>query len=299
MDIFKSARTHQLNAGRIAGRALAFGSELVSEGALLLDVAEAVEGYIVEEGGSVAFPVNLAINSVAAHYSPDHLDKKRFERGDLVKLDVGAHEKGYIGDTAVTLEVTTHSHDAMIKASREALGAALEMMRPGVDLAMVGGRIEDTISSYGYTPVRNLTGHSMEKFNLHAGLSVPNTREKLPGKVKVGDLIAIEPFATDGAGKVDGHKKSNIYRLHRDDVPLKGPAKDLVRLANRDCRTLPFSERWASRIMERPAPVLQQLVRKRCITSYPILSEVKGGMVTQAEHTVLITGDGCEVTTRV
>jgi methionyl aminopeptidase len=299
MELFGKPTTHMKNAGRLAGRALAHGRELIKEGALLLDVANSVEEFIVKEGGSVAFPVNLAINSVAAHYTPDHQDKTRFERGDVVKLDVGAHERGYIGDTALTVEVTTHQHQSMVKASREALNAAIEMMRPGVDLSMVGSRVEETIRSFGFQPIRNLTGHSMERYNLHAGLSVPSVKERVKAEVKPGQLIAIEPFATDGAGKVDGHKKSNIYRLHREGAQLKGPAEELVKLVNKEYRTLPFSERWAAGKISRPAPVLQQLVRQRAITSYPILVDVKGGTVTQAEHTVLITEDGCEVLTRI
>jgi methionyl aminopeptidase len=172
------------------------------------------------------------------------------------------------------------------------------MMRPGVDLAMVGARVQDTISSFGFKPVRNLTGHSMERYNLHAGLSVPNVKEKTGGQVNAGDLIAIEPFATDGAGKVDGHKKSNIYRMHREGADVKGPARDLTKAIQREFRTLPFSERWAAGQVKKPSPVLQQLVRQRVITSYPILVDVGGGTVTQAEHTVLITEDGCDVLTR-
>lgn len=299
MDLFKNTETHMRNAGRIAGEALAFGSGLIKEGALLLEVAEAVEAFIVDKGGSVAFPVNIAINSQAAHFTPSHDDDLRFRRGDVVKLDVGAHQKGYIGDTALTVEVGTHHCEAMIRASRAALDVALDLIRPGVSLAMVGGRIEETIKSFGFRPIRNLTGHSMERYNLHAGLSIPNINEKVPGEVRAGQLIAIEPFATDGAGKVDGHKKSNIYRLHREDTPLKGPSKDLVKGAQKEFRTLPFSERWAARRVNKPAPILQQLVRQRAIQSYPILNDVKGGTVTQAEHTILITEDGCDVLTRV
>jgi len=298
LELFTNPVARQRRAGRLAAMALVHGRELIKEGALLLDVAESVEDFIRAEGGCVAFPVNIAINSVAAHYTPDHIDGARFERGDVVKLDVGVHDDGYIGDTALTLEVTTHKCDAMIKASREALGVAIEMMRPGVDLAMLGGRVQETIESYGYVPIRNLTGHSMERYSLHAGLSIPNVREHVEGRVKAGDLIAIEPFATDGAGKVDGTKKSNIYRLHKEISDLKGPARDLMKKVNAQFRTLPFSERWASRHVERPGPLLQKLVRERAISSYPILVDVKDGLVTQAEHTVLITQDGCEVLTK-
>jgi len=206
-------------AGRIAAEARDYGESLVKEDALLLDAAEKVEKYILEKGAKPAFPVNIGINDVAAHYTPRHDDKTVFRKGEIVKIDVGAHVDGYIGDTACTVEVETNRYTRMIKASKEALEAALELIKPDIDLSIVGSAVEQTIRSYSFVPVSNLTGHSLKQFQLHAGKSVPNISTNVKEKIKKDDVLAVEPFATNGAGRVGGKTGGNIYRLVRDREP--------------------------------------------------------------------------------
>ncbi|PIV69464.1 MAG: type II methionyl aminopeptidase, partial [Euryarchaeota archaeon CG01_land_8_20_14_3_00_38_12] len=189
-------------AGRIAAEARDYGIGLVKENAFLLDVAEKIEKYIIEKGAKPAFPVNIGINDVAAHYTPRHDDKTVFRKGEIVKIDVGAHVDGYIGDTACTVEVETNRYTRMIKASKEALEAALELIKPDIDLSIVGSAVEQTIRSYSFVPVSNLTGHSLKQFQLHAGKSVPNISTNVKEKIKKDDVLAVEPFATNGAGRV-------------------------------------------------------------------------------------------------
>jgi methionyl aminopeptidase len=61
---------------------------------------------------------------------------------------------------------------------------------------------------------------------------------------------------------------------------------------------LPFPERWVAKRASKPERVLKRLLRQGAIATYPILSEIKGGMVSQFEHTVIITNGKCIVTTR-
>ena len=74
-------------AGRIAANAREIGMSMVKEGVKLFDVAEEVEGYIKSHGCKLAFPCNISINEVAAHYTPSVNDKTVFEIGDVVKVD--------------------------------------------------------------------------------------------------------------------------------------------------------------------------------------------------------------------
>ncbi len=169
-------------AGKIAREAREYGAGLVREGASLLEAVNTIEALIISRGARPAFPVNIAINDVAAHFTPRHDETGlRFARGDVVKLDVGVHVDGYIGDTATTIEVGAGAWSDMKKAAEEALAAALELLRPGADLALVGQAIETTIAARGFKPIENLTGHSLERNVLHAGISVPNIREKAAG----------------------------------------------------------------------------------------------------------------------
>ncbi len=285
-------------AGKIAKEAREFGKQLISENKTLLEVATKIEDLIVKHGGRVAFPVNIAIDDVAAHFTPRHDDNKlTFQRGNVVKLDVGAHIDGYIADTAVTVEVSTNNWRDLIKASEEALYVAIDMIKPGVDLGLVGKAVDQTISSYGFKPISNLTGHSLEQYKLHAGVSIPNVEEANCGTVEPGQILAIEPFSTNGAGKVNGYKMSNIYRFVRERPITNNDAKLILDKIMKYRRSLPFSERWCTRYLPKPNKALYKLVRTQIISIYPILKDKDGGMVAQTEHSVIITKDGCEVFT--
>ncbi len=286
-----------IKAGGIAKAARDYAKTRVKEGVLLLDLAEDTENFIRQKGAEPAFPINLALNDAAAHFTPTHDDKIKFEKGDLVKIDVGVHVDGYVGDTAVTVEVGSNNWSDMVRATKEALDSAIGLMKPNARLDDIGGAIQRVIEAYGFSPVENLTGHSMERYKLHAGLSVPNVMGQETGTMKCGDVIAIEPFATNGTGRVDGKKGGNIYRLVR---PRQIKGKDLAALVshiNENYRTLPFSERWCFRFDRKAKPHIRKLTKTGIIHSYPILRDVGEGMVAQSEHTVIITESGCEVIT--
>jgi methionyl aminopeptidase len=285
-------------AGKIAAEAREFGKQLIKEDRSILEVVTEIEDLIVKRGARVAFPVNIAIDDVAAHFTPKHDDTKLvFQRGNIVKLDVGAHLEGYIADTAVTVEVSTRNWQDLIKASKEALDVAIDMVRPGINLGHIGKAVAQTISQYGFKPISNLTGHSLEKYKLHAGISIPNVEEYYPEKVKAGQVLAIEPFATDGAGEVKGYKMSNIYRYVRDRPINDNDANHILTKIKNYRKSLPFSERWCNRYLPNPKKALHRLMQNRIISMYPILKDKGSGMVSQAEHSVVVTKDGCEVIT--
>jgi methionyl aminopeptidase len=285
-------------AGRIAHEAREYGAGLVREGASLLEAANTIEALIISRGARPAFPVNIAINEVAAHFTPRHDETGlRFARGDVVKLDVGVHVDGYIGDTATTIEVGSGAWTDMKRAVEEALTAAIELLRPGVDLSLVGQAIETTIAARGFKPIENLTGHSLERNVLHAGISVPNIKEKGAGTVREGDVLAVEPFATNGMGRVDGKKNSSIYRFVRHRFARTSEARGLLRDIEANFPNLPFSERWCVRYCNDAIPALEALVRSGAVSFYPTLREVDDGIVTQAEHTIVVTAGGAVVTT--
>ncbi len=285
-------------AGKIAKKARDIGKKIIEEDKSILEVVTEIENLIVKSGARVAFPVNIAIDDIAAHYTPKHDDTKlNFQRGNLVKLDVGAHIDGYIADTAVTIEISTRNWQDLIKASEDALAVAIDMVRPGVKLGAIGKAVSQTITQYGFKPISNLTGHSLEKYKLHAGISIPNVEEYYPEKIEEGHVLAIEPFASDGAGIVKGYKMSNIYRFVRDKPIANAEASQLLEKIKRYRKSLPFSERWCTRYVQNPNKALYKLIQARIISMYPILKDKAGGMVSQAEHSVIVTDDGCEIIT--
>jgi methionyl aminopeptidase len=287
-------------AGKAAAAGLKFGAGLIRPGASILEVVDRTEQHILDQGPDVglAFPVNIALDDVAAHFTPLSTDRGlKFERGQLVKLDCGAHVDGLIGDTAATVEVGTRNYTDLVRASKEALEVALDMIAPKVRLNSVGDAVSGVIKGYGFAPIENLTGHSLEPFNLHAGLSVPNVPDPRAGVVQAGTALAIEPFATDGRGRVTGKKPSHIFRFQRGGRGKGDDARRLLNDIDDRFHGLPFAERWCTPLTRRAAPALRQLVRAGGVTEYPILAEVGNGIVSQAEHTLLVLDGGNEITT--
>ena len=202
-------------AGKLARDALHFGRDLIEAEKSMLSVTERIELFVKKNGGELAFPTNLAINNVGAHWTPSSKSSEVFCKGDVVKLDVGVHIDGYIGDNALTLEIGSANHKKMIEASREALNAAINVAVAGVNVGIIGHAVQDTIEKYGYRPIANLTGHRIKRYNLHSGVSIPSIRERGGSTLNNGDIVAIEPFVTDGAGRVGGKRNSNIYHLRQ------------------------------------------------------------------------------------
>jgi methionyl aminopeptidase len=296
-----SAYENYKRAGRIAADARDYGITLLKTGARVLDVASLIEKKITTNGAGLAFPVNIAINTLAAHYSPWHDDPLVLKKGDVVKLDVGAHIDGYIADTAVTVELETHVYDAMIHASDEALTKVIDSLTSHLPLGVAGKIIEDTIMSCGFKPIDNLMGHGLQRYELHSGVSVPNVGA-FGGKntLNDGDVVAIEPFATNGAGHVISGPGSNIY-LCKDSVKAKfirdNKTKVLYDKVRTHFGTLPFAQRWYHELLPKEDLTMKKLSFLGLVKHYPQLLEAKGGIVTQKEHTVIVREDTCEVIT--
>ena len=289
-------------AGKIAANARKYGLGLISENVRLLDVANKIETRIRDQGAGIAFPVNISINEIAAHYSPRHDDALVFQKGNVVKLDVGVHVDGYIADTAATVEVGTNNYSKLIEASQKALQNAIGVVKNHGILETIGKVIEETITLYGFKSIDNLTGHSLDRYVLHSGLSIPNVAHTMDNqKLKVGDVIAIEPFASTGAGHIISGNGSNIY-LCMDSFRMKlvrnQGARLMAQKLSSQFKTLPFAERWCQETIPGSTDVsLKKLAFLGVLKHYPQLVDKGKGIVSQAEHTVIVTEDGCEVTT--
>lgn len=291
-----------MRAGQVAADALAVGRKLAVPGARVIDVAAGVEQSIRDQGLGQAFPCTLAIDAVAAHVTPTHDDPTVLKEGQVVKIDCGAELDGALSDNACTVEIGGRGrHKRLIEASEACLKEAIAIIGPNVDLGTVGAAIELTARDFGFKPLQNLTGHSLETFNLHAGLTVPNVPMKVNRRPRIGDVLACEPFVTDGqAGRVENSGPGNIYHYQRGR-PLRLPtAKKLLAHIERSHPKLPFAERWLTSAIE-PHKLninLLQLQKEAAIKHYPALSEASGGMVAQTEATLVVTEDGCVVTTK-
>ncbi|MBW3023135.1 type II methionyl aminopeptidase [Candidatus Woesearchaeota archaeon] len=272
-------------AGKIAGEALQYGRTLIKKGVLLKEVADKVEAFIMEKGAVPAFPVNISLNEIAAHYTPERDDKTVFG-DDLVKLDVGVCVNGAIGDTALTVDLSG-KHAKMIQAVEEARDEAIKIIKPGLQLRKIGEVIEKTIRKHGFVPIKNLSGHGLEEYAIHTNYTIPNYDNEDERVLEKGDYIAIEPFATTGAGFVDEGSKTEIFSLV-NPKPVRDPtARDILR-GLIPYQTLPVATRYFKIPKFKLDLALRTMDRLGIIKLYPILIEREKKPVAQAEHSVYV-----------
>ena len=281
---------------RAAGEALRTvldeAAALVEPGVTQLEVAEHAESRIYELADGPAFPVNISVDDEASHATPGRDDETEFGE-DLVCLDVGVHVDGYIADAATTVDL--RGEPDLVEAAEAALDAALDEVAAGVDTGTVGTAIQETIERYGYTPVLNLSGHGVEQYDAHTDPNIPNRAVERGQELSAGDVVAIEPFATTGRGKVGEGSKTEIYSLERERSVRDRTARQILEEVTERYRTLPFATRWFD--VSRAEMAVRRLEQQGVLHGYPVLKETTGGLVSQAEHTVIVTEDGCEVTT--
>ena len=280
-------------AGEILTQVRDEAAERVEVGTGYLEISEWAEDRIRELGGEPAFPVNVSVDEEAAHGAAGPDDDRTIGE-DLVKLDLGVHIDGWLADTAVTVDLAGEAE--LTEAAAEALDAALDLVEPGVETGEIGAAIEDAIEGYGYNPVVNLTGHGLGHWEQHTTPNIPNRAVEQSAELEVGDVVAVEPFATDGGGKVQEGSQEEIFALEREGSVRDRTARQALEQITEEFRTLPFAARWLD--VRRPGMALRRLQRQDIVHGYPVLKEEDGRMVSQKEHTVIVTEDGCEVTTR-
>ncbi|MBA7658377.1 Methionine aminopeptidase 1 [subsurface metagenome] len=285
-----------LKAGKIAKQVREYAKAIIKKDMPLLEIAEKIENRIKELGGKPAFPTNLSINDIAAHYTPSH-DDKTLASG-LLKIDFGVQIEGWIADTAFSLDLeNTSENKKLIEASTNALKNAIKLIEnksqgvaknvEGVILSKIGKTIQETIESYGFSPIVNLSGHEMKQHDLHAGVTIPNIDDKKNIILQQG-LYAIEPFATSGNGKVYEGKPSSIYVLIDDKNVRNSIAREILKFIKEEYNTLPFCSRWIIKKFGGKALFgLKQLEENGNLHHFPQLMESSHNKVSQAEHKYL------------
>jgi len=284
-------------AGEIARKVREWSRSLVAPDVKIIDLAEKIEDRILADGGKLAFPVNVCINDVTAHYTPKYNDTIILRVGDVVSVDLGVHVDGFIADTAYTVDLSGKYSD-LLSCNQKALEESIKLIKPGVSVAAIGEKVQSVITKAGYKPIENLTGHEVKCYDLHAGLAIPSIKVPYNWRVEEGMVLALEPFATDGYGRVVEAKAAEIFSLMNDKPTRMREARLLLgEIAER--KELPFAIRWYSKKINplKLNLIAAQLVAEKVLKSYPPLHEKEKGVVSQFEHTVLVTKGGCEVTT--
>jgi len=289
-----------LKAGEILRKVKKELPEIVKPGVRLIEIAEFVENRIIELGAFPAFPCNISVDRDAAHFTPKRGDERVLKEGSIVKVDIGAHVDGFVADTAVTFDLGSDM-PKLAEAAKEALENAISVVRDGVDVSEIGKVIEETARKYGFRPVYNLTGHGLERWIAHAKPTIYNYPAGKGVKLEEGMIVAIEPFVTNGIGKVTDRSEVEIFSLPPEvagnERALKAvrmkQAREVLKEAMK-FRTLPFAKRW---LKKAPEVIISRLVREGFMRAYPVLAEVSGGNVAQAEHTIIVEKDAAVVVT--
>ena len=285
-------------AGRVAAECREWAREHIRPGVRIRDVLETIEDMIRERGGQPGFPAQSSRNSIAAHYCSSPTDETTYEEGDCVKVDLGVHFDGYIADTATTVDLSTDERwTPLIRASSDALAAAISTVGDRVPVADVGAAIERTITAAGFEPVRNLTGHGLARWKVHTAPQIPNYAERGGGSFKSGMVIAIEPFACNGRGYIRERGKAEVFMMVRPPRKAKGLDKDVLS-AIQSWRGLPIARRYFTEFDEREVEdTIGKLARQGSLMRYPPLCEEDGVMVAQTEHSLYVGPEGVEVLT--
>ncbi len=274
-------------AGEIAKQVREYAKSIARPNVKLLEVAEKIEDKIVKLGGKPAFPTNLSINEIAAHYTPSYNDETK--ASGLLKIDFGVHVNGWTADTAFSVDLENNKENKkLIEASETALKNAIQKVKDGISLGEIGKTIQQSIEKEGFSPIINLSGHEMLEYDLHAGLTIPNIDNKTSEKIRKG-LYAIEPFATAGSGKVIEGRPSGIYLLTNDRNVRNPEARKVLNFIIEEYKTLPFCSRWiVKKFGIKALFALKQLEENENLHQYPQLVEVSKAKVSQSEHTILI-----------
>jgi len=288
------------HAGKIAREVREEIRKIVKEGMPIINICEKVEGLTREKGGKSAFPCNVSVNEIAAHYTSPPNDKLTIPEKAIVKVDIGVHIDGYIADTATSI-CFDPEYDDMINTAEQALAQAVEILRPGLSITRFGSEIQKSIKTRGYKPISNLTGHLIRRYIIHAEKSLPNVFNLSASRLKEGEIYGVEPFVTltTATGRVDNLKEKYIFRYSKNKS-LKNPyAKQMLSYIKKNFLTLPFTERWLNKFAESSnyKNAFSELLSSKAVMGYPVFVEASKKPVAQAEYTILIEKNGCSVLT--
>ena len=284
-------------AGEIAKKITVYAKSIIQPDMPLVEIAQKIHTEIIKQGAKPAFPVNLSIDDIAAHYHPTIDDK--IKSSGLLKVDIGIHINGFIADTAFSIDLTPdNKYKELIDANEQALDNALKLLNKNPTLNEIGKEIQKTLENKGFSPVINLSGHGLEQYEIHAGITIPNYANGNQKKIEQG-AYAVEPFATTGEGKIIEGPSSNIYALINPKNVRSPTARKILEYIMDEYKTLPFSLR---EIQEKFGPMarlaIRQMTQENILHEFPQLVEKSHQPVSQAEHTFIKTNKEIIITSK-
>jgi len=288
----------------------------IEPGMKMIDICERLEDMnrkLIKEKGleaGLAFPTGCSLNSCAAHYTPNNGDNTILQRDDVCKIDFGTHINGRIIDCAWTVAFNP-KYDELLKAVREATNTGIQTAGIDVRLCDIGEAIQEVMESheleldgklYPIKSIRNLQGHLIGQYHIHAGKSVPIVKGGEAVRMEEGEIYAIETFGSTGKGVVHDDMEVSHYMKNFDVEQASvrnAKAKQLYNTITKNFGTLAFCRRWLDRLGEsKYLLALKSLVDAEVINPYPPLCDIKGCYTAQFEHTIILRPTCKEVVSR-
>ncbi|KAI0756249.1 peptidase M24A methionine aminopeptidase [Daedaleopsis nitida] len=316
MEDPETTYNHIRRAAEVHRQVRKYARKVIRPGMRMLDIAEIIENgtrALVEEDGletGVGFPTGLSLNHCAAHYSPNPGDTLVLGEKDVLKVDFGVHVKGRILDSAFTLTFDP-TYEKLLEAVKAATDTGVREAGIDVRLGELAGYIQETMESYEVEvngkvlpvkPIENLSGHSINPYQIHGGKSVLLVKNDDPTKMEEGEYFAIETFGSTGRGRVVEQGECSHYarKVDAPHVPLRlTSAKSLLKSINKNFGTLPWCRRYLERAGEsKYLLALNHLVSQGIVQDYPPLCDVRGAMTAQFEHTILLRPTRKEIVSR-
>lgn len=289
-----------VRAGKITRQVRSWVMERIRPGKGYAELAQEVEREIIGRGGKPAFPCGIGVDAVTAHYAPESGDERRIHENDVVKVDFGVHVDGYVADTATTV---THNPEfqSLLEATERALSSAIATVKRDPRTGEIGRVVNEEAKSHGFKTISNLSGHTVDRYIVHAGKSIPNLfMPNLPA-LKKNEVFAVEPFLTlgDAAGYVVDSAKETIFSLASQRRLGVRELDEVIQMIWEERRTLPFTPRWFSEHYKEAKlrELLGKLKERKVVRSYATLVEASGKPVAQFEHTMALEESGLVILT--
>jgi len=202
-------------------------------------------------------------------------------------------------------------YDNLLMAAKEATNTGIKEAGIDVRLGDIGAAVQEVMESYEVEidgkvypvkSIRNLNGHSIDQYRIHAGKTVPIVKGGDSTRMEENEVYAIETFGSTGRGLVHDDMETSHYMkdFFVGHVPLRmTKSKQLLGIINQNFGTLAFCRRWLDRLGQtKYLLALKDLCDKKIIEAYPPLCDVKGSYTAQFEHTILLRPSCKEIVSR-
>jgi methionyl aminopeptidase len=197
-------------AGRLAAQALQLVGKHVAPGVTTDELDRIGHEFLVDNDaypstlGYRSFPKSLctSVNEVICHGIPD---SRVIEDGDIVNIDITAYIGGVHGDTNATFPAGNVDDETrlLVERTEEALRRAINTVRPGRRVNVLGRVIESYAKRFGYGVVKEFTGHGIGT-SFHSGLIIPHFDDPYyDDEIKSGMTFTIEPMLCLGTAEWD------------------------------------------------------------------------------------------------